>query len=185
MLAPWTARNWITFDRPVLVATEGGETLAGANCADVYWGGKLGGWEIDCVGVERVRGNEEAARFNEAGLRGLRYARDHLDRLPVVVIARLGRTWGYFYGWGVPEGRSAAVMRAGSIMFLLLLVPAAYGLVVLRRRRFPFWILITPFITVTVTAALLYGNLRFRHSAELPLVVLAAVALTRIRLPAR
>ena len=49
VLAPWTARNWIEFDRPVLVATEGGETLEGANCNPVYHGAKVGSWEHSCV----------------------------------------------------------------------------------------------------------------------------------------
>jgi hypothetical protein len=48
---------------------------------------------------------------------------------------------------------------------------------VLRRRRVPVWILVAPVITVTATALLTYGSVRFRHSGELSIVVLAAVAL--------
>ena len=92
VLAPWTARNWIEFDRPVLVATEGGETLEGANCDPVYYGANVGSWDYSCVRVSG-RGNE-AAELDKAGHRGVRYARDHLGRVPVVLAARLGRTWG-------------------------------------------------------------------------------------------
>ena len=53
-------------------------------------------------------------------------------------------------------------------------------MLLLRRRRFPLLILLAPFITVTVTTLLAYGQIRFRHSAELSLVVLAAVALDRL-----
>ena len=49
VLVPWTARNWVEFDRPVLIATEGGETLAGANCEQVYYGKRTGTWEVSCV----------------------------------------------------------------------------------------------------------------------------------------
>jgi len=52
-----------------------------------------------------------------------------------------------------------------------------YGFIVLRRRGKPVWILVAPLITVTATALLTYGSVRFRHSGELAIVVLAAVAL--------
>ena len=39
------------------------------------------------------------------------------------------------------------------------------------------WILLVPFIVVSVTALRTYGNLRFREPAEISTVVLAAVAL--------
>jgi hypothetical protein len=55
-----------------------------------------------------------------------------------------------------------------------------YGLIVLRRRRVPVWIVLTPFVTVTLTALSAYGAVRFRHSAELSLVVLSAVAVDRL-----
>ena len=38
------------------------------------------------------------------------------------------------------------------------------------------WIIATPFVTVTLATLLAYGSVRFRHSAELAIVVLAAVA---------
>jgi hypothetical protein len=55
-----------------------------------------------------------------------------------------------------------------------------YGFLVLRRRGVPVWIVTTPLVTVTLTTLLAYGAVRFRHSAELSLVVLAAVAMDRI-----
>ena len=82
VLAPWTARNWIEFDRPVLIATEGGETLAGANCDAVYYGDRIGAWAVSCVRFSG-RGNE-AAELNEVGREGIRYAFDHLERVPLV-----------------------------------------------------------------------------------------------------
>ena len=49
VLTPWTIRNWSVFDRPVLVATEGGETLAGANCDAMYYGDRIGAWSVLCA----------------------------------------------------------------------------------------------------------------------------------------
>jgi 4-amino-4-deoxy-L-arabinose transferase-like glycosyltransferase len=181
VIAPWTIRNWTLFDRPVLVATEAGETLAGANCADVYSGPKIGGWEVRCVRVELsgpISAMNEAEEFNTAGHRGVNYARDHLSRLPAVVVARLRRTWSVFMGVPQVEGRGGRVTRVGIWMYAALVPLALWGLVLLVRRRVAVWILLTPFITVTVTTVMLYGNLRFRQSAELSLVILAAVALS-------
>lgn len=180
VLTPWFIRNWTTFDRPVLIATEAGETLAGANCEAVYYGSDIGKWEVDCVRLSRpgtAPGFNEAAEFNETGRDGIRYALDHLDRVPAVGAVRLARTWGLWEPFQVPEGRSTAVTRAGVMVYFLLLPLALYGFVLLRRRGVPVWILITPVITVTLTTLAAYGSVRFRHSAELPLVVLAAVAL--------
>jgi 4-amino-4-deoxy-L-arabinose transferase-like glycosyltransferase len=175
VLVPWTARNWIAFDQPVLLATEGGETIAGANCGSSYYGDRIGGWQTDCV--RSGRGDNEAAEMNEAGRDGVRYARAHVDRLPLVAGFRLGRTWGYYDPLQTPEGRSRRVVVLGVAMYAVLLALAVYGFVVLRRRGVSVWILMSPFIAVTIVTVLTYGNARFRQSAELSLVVLAAVAL--------
>jgi 4-amino-4-deoxy-L-arabinose transferase-like glycosyltransferase len=178
VLAPWTVRNWIDFDRPVLVATEGGETLAGANCDQAYHGDRIGTWVFTCVHFSGT-GNE-AAELNAEGKKGLRYARHHLGRLPLVATVRVARTWGAWAPFATPEGRRAWVMDIGVWVYFALIPLAVYGFVLLRRRRVPVWILVAPVISATLTALLSYGSIRFRHSAELTLVVLAAVAIDRL-----
>jgi 4-amino-4-deoxy-L-arabinose transferase-like glycosyltransferase len=175
VLTPWTVRNWIEFDRPVLVATEGGETLAGANCDQAYHGDRIGTWVFTCVHFSPT-GNE-AAELNAAGHRAIRYARHHAGRLPLVAAARVARTWGAWAPFRTPEGRRPWVMDIGVGLYFLLIPLGIYGFVRLRRRGVPVWILMTPVVTVTVTALISYGSVRFRHSAELTLVVLAGVAL--------
>ena len=177
-LTPWMIRNVSVFDRPVLIATEGGETLAGANCHEVYYGSRIGLWEVSCIDFS-PRGNE-AVELNEAGRDGIRYAREHLGRLPVVAAVRFARTWGLYRPFALPEGRRAWVQHIGAALYFVLIPLGVYGLVLLRRRRVPVWILMAPFVTVTVTSLLAYGAIRFRQSAELSLVVLAAVALDRL-----
>jgi 4-amino-4-deoxy-L-arabinose transferase-like glycosyltransferase len=175
VLAPWTIRNYSVFDRPVLVATEGGETLAGANCEQSYYGDRTGTWIYTCVDFNPL-GNE-AEELNAEGRKGIRYARHHLGRTPVVGALRVARTWGAWAPFATPEGRRGWVMDLGVALYFLLVPLAVYGFIVLRRRGIPVWILIAPVITVTATALLTYGSVRFRHSGELSIVVLAAVAL--------
>jgi 4-amino-4-deoxy-L-arabinose transferase-like glycosyltransferase len=178
VLAPWTIRNWSAFDRPVLVATESGETLAGANCASTYGGELLGRWDVNCVDLSG-KGNE-AQEAEEAGREGLRYAAEHAERVPVVLAVRLLRTGGLWEPLQRPEGRAQWVVTAGVVMYALLVPLALYGLVVLRSRREPTWVVVAPLITVVVTTLVSYGSVRFRHAAELSLVVLAAVALDHL-----
>jgi 4-amino-4-deoxy-L-arabinose transferase-like glycosyltransferase len=175
VLAPWTVRNYVLFDRVVLVATEGGETLAGANCDQAYYGKRTGTWIFECVDFSG-RGNE-AAELDAEGKKGLRYARHHLARAPVVAAVRVARSWGAWAPFATPEGRRTWVMNLGVVVYLFLVPLAVYGFVLLRRRGVATWILCAPLVTVTLTALLTYGSIRFRHSAELTLVVLAAVAL--------
>ena len=98
-------------------------------------------------------------------------------RVPLVLAARVTRTWGLFWPGQVPEGRAKWVTYAGVAVYVLLLPLAAFGLVTLRRRRVPVWAVTAPLVVVTVASLLTYGSVRFRHTAELALVVLAAVAI--------
>jgi 4-amino-4-deoxy-L-arabinose transferase-like glycosyltransferase len=178
VLTPWTIRNWSAFDRPVPIATEGGQTIAGANCEATYNGHLMGSWQVSCV---RLEGHEnEAVDNNEAAREGVDYALDHAGRLPLVLAARVARTWGLFWPGQVPEGRADWVVYLGVGMYVLLLPLAAYGLVTLRRRGVPIAVVAAPLLAVTISSLLSYGSVRFRHTAELALVVLAAVALDRL-----
>ena len=174
VLMPWTVRNWIVFDQPVLVATAG-ESVAGANCDVVYYGPKIGSWDTACL-TARPKLNE--AEASDKALRvGVRYALDHSGRVPLVATVRILRAWGFYEPWQAPEGRSGRVMRLGALAYFVLVPLAVAGFVLLRRRRRPVWILITPLILVLITVLLTYGNVRFRHPAELSLVLFAAASI--------
>jgi len=186
VLTPWTARNWIVFNRPVAIATNSGTAVAGANCAVTYASGDhLGGWYPPCI--KEHPGKNEAEHHAEALKDGVRYADHHLGRLPVVLAARLGRVASVYKPFAIPEGRSVRVQKLGVIMFFVLVPFGAAGYFQLRRRGEVTWILLAPFIIVAVTALTTYGNLRFREPAEIALVVLAAISvdeLARRRRPA-
>jgi 4-amino-4-deoxy-L-arabinose transferase-like glycosyltransferase len=176
VVAPWTARNWSAFGQPVLISTNDGLTVAGANCAAAYHGRDLGSFRTDCIGPITFPDNEarQADRYRS---QGLSYARDHAGRLPMVMVVRVLRVWGLYQPTALTfdaQNRSHAVATAGVGLSYLLIPFAVVGAVLIRRRREPLFVLLAPVLLVTITCALTYGGLRFRHAAEIPLVVLAA-----------
>src|SRR4051812_19325392 len=91
VLAPWTIRNLSTFDRPVPISTNEGNLIAGANCGSTYRGRDIGSWDIRCVPTGPVEEESRAAARSRRA--GLDYARGHAGRIPLVLLARLGRTF--------------------------------------------------------------------------------------------
>jgi 4-amino-4-deoxy-L-arabinose transferase-like glycosyltransferase len=183
VLAPWTLRNWFAFDQFVLISTDAGAVFAGANCPATYYGSNLGGWDINCT--TSYPGKNEAEETAQQLRDGLDYAGDHLSRLPAVAMARLARGWSFYQPWQANPGRSSEVQGVGVAMYFVLLPLALYGLLLLRRRRAPIWLILVPVVMVSVTMIVVYGFLRFRQPAEISLVVLAAVALERLWRPTR
>jgi len=179
VLAPWTIRNASTFQRFVPIATNEGNLIAGANCHDTYYGRDVGSWQIACVPPGPVIDESvAAAHFRSAGLR---YARKHTSRLPLVVPARLARTFELLQPLRQArhaEGRAYWIEVAGAVAFYLVAVGALAGLAVLRRRGERLVVLLAPVALAVVASAIGYGVPRFRHPADLALVVLAAVALS-------
>jgi hypothetical protein len=166
-------RNWTVFDQPVLISTNPGSAIGGANCEETFYGDQLGGWRPQCL--QPTPGNE-AEHMADLRREGIDYARDHPGRLPVVLAVRLARVWNAYDLLQVPEGRSVRAHKLGVAAFLILVPFAIAGIVLLRRRRLALWILLAPALMVSVTALLTYGNQRFRAPAELTVVVMAAVA---------
>jgi 4-amino-4-deoxy-L-arabinose transferase-like glycosyltransferase len=181
VLTPWLARTWIALDHPVLVSTNVGGLLAGANCDTTYSGPLLGQWDYGCLPPPRHENEAlESARQRDIGLR---YARSHAGRLPVVVAARLGRSFELYrpnqnaHMESFYEGRNLVLAQAGTAAFYALVVLAAIGAVALRRRGGPWLVLLAPAALVVITTVISYGFTRFRVAAEPGLVVLAAVGL--------
>jgi hypothetical protein len=102
-----------------------------------------------------------------------------------VALARAGRLWDFYAPvqmarLDVNEGRPVPASIAGLVFYYCLLLPAAVGVVVLRRRRTVQWPLLVPAGVLTLVAVVDYGLVRFRAPFEVSLVVLAAVALDAV-----
>jgi 4-amino-4-deoxy-L-arabinose transferase-like glycosyltransferase len=178
VLAPWVARNQVAFQDSTYLSTGDGLALLGANCPQTYSSGGLGFWSLSCATSVTGPGDEsvQSSRDQHAAIR---YAEHHASRLPLVVLARIGREWDFYQpiqeaDFSVNEGRPVPASLAGLGFYYALLPLGIAGMVMLRRRGIRQWFLLVPAGVVTVVSALVYGLVRFRAPFEVCLVVLAA-----------
>lgn len=179
VVSPWLIANLTRFEEPVVFSTNDGLTLCGANIHRTWYGEGIGVWALDCAGYP-VHGDRSQVS-NQLRHDGLEFIGDHLSRLPLVVAVREARVWsvyapGFMANYNRNEGRDVEVSWAGFVAFWVLVPCAVVGAVLLRRRRVPITPLVSQFVVVAVTAAAIYGLVRFRIPAEVSLVVLAAVS---------
>jgi 4-amino-4-deoxy-L-arabinose transferase-like glycosyltransferase len=185
-IAPWTARNWVVFDRPVLVTTTDGSVLAGANTEVTYFGDSIGFWTPAGLETGEPAPENEAVLAAELREQAVEYAKDHPDRLPAVAAARVLRTYGV---WHPDQLVTVAAFFHGQqrwfawIAFgwaLLMLVAGAAAYVVARRSVGRLWILLTPALLVAITSVIGFGDARFRVALDVSLCVLVAVGAERV-----
>jgi len=147
----------------------------------------------DAEQLERVQASlqdrhvyDESERELVARDQAVAYVGDHTSRLPVVMLARVGRMWDlYRPAQNVRfndqlEGRGRRASQVGLAMYYLLLPLAAVGAVWLWRRRITLIPLVAPMLVITVTAALAFGTTRYRIPADVALVVLAGLGLAAL-----
>lgn len=180
-LAPWVVYNASRFDDVVALSTNDGATLADTNCPATYAGPSIGLWVFGCHAPIHEAG-DESVRSTQLRDLGLRYARDHAGRVPIVVAARVARVWGIFRPFGTLDADAFGkwAPRTSKIMVVAYWLVAALGVagfVVLRRRRVPISPFVAALVAVTATAAITYGIARFRVPGDATFVVLAAVSL--------
>jgi 4-amino-4-deoxy-L-arabinose transferase-like glycosyltransferase len=189
VVAPWVGYNLERFDQRVLISTQGGRTLAASNCDRTYYGPLLGYKDLLNPGCTRKNEITPVKNplvtdtvVNDSELRHLatKYIRAHLDRLPVVLAAREGRTWGLFR----PFQQFRLDLIRGNIAFFwlqyffyLAMVPFAIGGVVVlwRGRRASLWPMIALIGMVAFTVASTFGSTRYRAPADVAIALLAAV----------
>jgi len=183
VLAPWVGRNLATFKDPTYISTGDGLALLGANCPQAYSGQGLGTWHLGCTAFPNAA--DESVKSSLDQHAAIQFAEHHAGRLPVVVLARIGRLWDFYepvqmVNIDVNEGRPVPASWAGLVVYYALLPCALAGIVVLRRRGIRQWFLLVPAGVLTAVSALFYGSVRFRAPFEVCLVVLAAPALVLV-----
>ena len=182
LVVPWTVRNYTVFHQVVLISTNEGSVWAGANCDSTYYGPGIGTWNVGCLPPRDFHQNE--AQDSDANRRkGFDYAEAHASRLSLVVPVRILRTWNFFKPGEqafVAEAHPLRVEYANLVVYFLMLPLAAYGMLLLVKRKVTVLPLVAPFVLATVMSATLYGYPRFWHAAHIPFVVLAAGALVHL-----
>jgi 4-amino-4-deoxy-L-arabinose transferase-like glycosyltransferase len=178
-VTPWEAYLLSRYERPVFLSYGAGGVLAGANCEPTYSGSLIGLWIGLCK--PQTKAHDASVIAEEKRRAGLHYVSHHLNRLPLVVTARIARTWSIYRPFQMAkfseaEGRPRWASFAGFGTYWVLVAFTIAGAVTLRRRRITLIPLLAPVVIVTLVAAAFYGLVRFRAPAEVSIVVLAAVA---------
>jgi 4-amino-4-deoxy-L-arabinose transferase-like glycosyltransferase len=178
-LVPWVGYNLARFDEPAFLSTNGGGTFADSSCDIVFYGPRTGWWENTCI--LDVPG-DESVRDRLLREHAFDYVSHHKRDVPRVVAVRVGRLWQVYrpvqtaqFDW--LEGRGHWAGKSGVLVYLALLPLAFAGAVVLRARRRPILPFVAIAVTVTLTAAVFYGAVRFRAPADVALIILAAVTI--------
>jgi len=183
VLAPWVVRNYETFTPRVLLSSNDGKTLAGANCPTTYHGPLIGYWDFSCIGHDALATSDEARYDKVTRAEGTAYIRSHADRLPLVVGVRILRAWGLFdplqqVRLEVLQTRSIGWQQLAWPTSLLVLIAAIPGVVRLRKDRLAFVLVAGPLVIATIVVATTFGNPRYVVATTPMLCV--GVALTAV-----
>lgn len=186
VIAPWVAFNLSRFEEPVLLTTNEGTTLLGANCPPSYEGPSAGGWFFACLQTEdpvKVDLEEPSVRAARRRDLGLAFLRDHTRELPRVMVARLGRSLSVY---SVPElvdidegDERARWSSWGAIVGFWVLAPLT-ALAVVRGDRRTRTVLLLPIVVVAFTTLAFYGGHRIRSTVEPAVVLGGALALASL-----
>ena len=178
LVGPWAAYNANRFTHPVLLSTQLGATLAYANCDSTYYGSNIGSWAFNCATT--IPGDGSVNDKNERRL-AKSYIKSHLSRVPLVVAARLGRTWWLYAPRQTLHQNTDADEHAAAypwlIGYFVLLILAIPGALALRRRGIAIFPLMTVLLSVCISVATTFGTAKYRSPAEVVFVVLAAAAI--------
>lgn len=193
VITPWFVYNLPRFERPVFLSNGAGQAMRAGNCDATYSGARLGSFETKgvpgdphgCSILTKRFATDQTVADSQLRHAAFEYIRQHRDRVPIVVAARIGRTFNFFRPFQQvhveAERRSSPwVLWLALFSYWLLLPFTIYGAVVARRRSIPIYPLLAFVVTVVIAVSLTIGNVRYRAPAEIPIVLLAAVALDEL-----
>jgi 4-amino-4-deoxy-L-arabinose transferase-like glycosyltransferase len=189
---PWCVRNTLEFDRATLITTGDGATVAGANLPSTFHGPLLGSWDFTGMArspAGRISDPNEAIQSERLRDQGVDYAFDHASRLPAVVAARIGRTWELYpfdprtrFGLAHDQFQHIRTLEyPAQVELIAVWILAVLGGLALRRRGEPVWPFLAPVALVTLVSVLGHGDPRYRHAADVAIVILAGVGLAGMK----
>jgi len=185
ILAPWSAYESAKFGKPVVLSTNLGSVLAGANCDQAYHGDLKGSWSLFCLmnADGAAPAGDESEQSKAWTKQAREYATDHVGALPGVVVARVLRTTGAWdpeatvrldrFTFAVPRALGWPLL---AWMWITILAGGAGAAVLYRRWPEATLVLLAPVLLAFLMAAVTYGATRFRAPAEPSLMIFCAVA---------
>jgi hypothetical protein len=175
------------FEEPVYLSTGLGNTLLAGNCPGAYEGELYGHYDIRCNYFLPVPADADPSEVDPLRREAaIEFMSDHLGELPLVALAREGRVFGFYRFvqttvlWSEWSNAPLWVVQTWIAASWALLAAAIYGVIVLRRKGTPVYPLLG-FAAITVLAiGATIGEVRYRAGLEVPLVILAAVAVAEV-----
>jgi hypothetical protein len=166
----------------VPVSTNEGEGIASANCPSTYHGLLVGYADLNCLS-RKHRELNEAEQSDRWRSQGLTYARHHAGRVPAVMAIRVLRSFNLYqtrFQTRLAEAHPEKVEGVSVAVYLLFLPVAAFGVLVLRRRGAPVFILLAPAGATVVASLAIHGLPRYSYGAQVAMVVLCATAVLHL-----
>ncbi len=186
VLGPWVGRNMVAFHHPEYLSSEGGVTLATANCGATYYGPNEGWWYYHCYPNVKLPPHSDESDTDKAMRHlGEHYIRTHESQLPFVMAVRVLRAWDLYSPiqqarFDQLDDRPIWASELGMVYFFMLVPFAVAGVVVLRRRKVLVFPLVALVVTATLAAALIYANGRYRVEGDLGVAILGAVGVNAL-----
>lgn len=194
IVMPWIVRNLVSFEHPAFMSVGTGSVLLNGSCDDTYYGDSLGTLSFKCFdgvyGPLLVKASEPNSPIrDESDLDATfmsvarPYIENHADRLPVVMVARVGRMFEFYKPFDNVRYNSSIEDRGtwqpwAALYFYWAMLPfGLIGVVKLRRSGVALSPLLGPIVGVTITAAITFGIARYRAQSDAALVILAAVGI--------
>jgi 4-amino-4-deoxy-L-arabinose transferase-like glycosyltransferase len=187
LMVPWAAYNSTRFEEPVLLSSNFGSTLLAGNCS-TFSGEFIGFYDTSC--------NRELTQTEKPADRSVqdRLARgaaidnilDNTSRLPLTMLARMGRTVGLYAPGQTVEavaewnGTSEWPVWFWVVSFWPLAALAVFGSISTRRSEVWQLPLLVPIVLAAGIVLVFYGEPRYHTPADLSIVILAAVGLVRL-----
>jgi 4-amino-4-deoxy-L-arabinose transferase-like glycosyltransferase len=181
VVSPWVAKNLSEFEHPVFISIGTGFVLDVSNCDSTYYGDLLGYTDANCSNDDWPPDADESEIELILREDALEYIRTHKSRIPVVVLARVGRMWNVYRPLqGVDldvffERRAKPHAQAALWSYYALGALAVAGAMSMWRAKrplLPFGVMIA---MVSFTAASSMPITRYRVAAEVVWVVLAGI----------
>jgi 4-amino-4-deoxy-L-arabinose transferase-like glycosyltransferase len=184
VLSPWVMRNAVVMGKPTLSTITGYGLWGSHNERTFTDPAHRGGWvkASELIDAEHPLTGGEIERNAQATRYGKQAILAHLDQMPALVAAKLGRL-----ATPIKDTDNRMVQLAFAAGWTAVAPLILIGLVVaFKRSPATAWLLVLPILATIASTVVYYGSDRFRDSVAPAFIVLAAVgAQTLLQLVAR